>query len=352
MLLQGKLDLEICQLKSAEQLEALGEQWGSLWQRLEEMTPFQSPQWLVPWWKHIGQGELCSLAFRLKGRLVGLAPLYVYTIPENGTRQLLLVGSGNSDYLDVLLEPEVAGQALRKLDEFLDRSAPPWDFCDFQQLRPNSRLLKSAHSQWSEKTLAQEVCPVLDLPQSAEELSSKVPRHMLHNLHYYAKRVEKLMGEPVRVERAQDPGSLEEFLEALFRLHRARWQSQGGDGVLADPAIQAFHREAARGLLQAGVLRMYAMRLRGEISAVYYGFLHAGQAYYYLGGFDPALDHLSLGTLVIGHAVKEAVREGARDFDFLRGREDYKYKWGAKDRNTFARQLWRKAPGTSKRPFL
>src|SRR2546423_211750 len=52
----------------------------------------------------------------------------------------------------------------------------------------------------------------------------------------------------------------------------------------------------------------------------------------YLHGFDPAYEFESPGTILVGHAIEEAVREGAREFHFLRGRESYKYGWGARDR--------------------
>ena len=61
--------------------------------------------------------------------------------------------------------------------------------------------------------------------------------------------------------------------------------------------------------------------------------------YYYLGGFDPAAKHLSPGTLLIGHAVERAVEAGAEAFDFCKGREPYKYLWGATDTPTFTRRL-------------
>jgi len=59
------------------------------------------------------------------------------------------------------------------------------------------------------------------------------------------------------------------------------------------------------------------------------------RASYYLSGLDPAFQRLSPGTVMIGHAIEEAVRAGASGFDFLRGKEAYKYKWGAKDRPTY-----------------
>lgn len=57
--------------------------------------------------------------------------------------------------------------------------------------------------------------------------------------------------------------------------------------------------------------------------------------YTYLGGFNPALEALSPGTVIIAHAIDEAIGEGRCAFDFLRGREAYKYAWGAADELTY-----------------
>lgn len=41
----------------------------------------------------------------------------------------------------------------------------------------------------------------------------------------------------------------------------------------------------------------------------------------------------------MGHAVEEAARDGAEKFDFLRGGEPYKYRWGAKAETNYRRRL-------------
>jgi CelD/BcsL family acetyltransferase involved in cellulose biosynthesis len=94
-------------------------------------------------------------------------------------------------------------------------------------------------------------------------------------------------------------------------------------------------------MLDAGALRMYAMRHGERIVAIFYGFASRGTVYYYLSGYDPGLEKFSPGTLIVAHAIEEAVREGAITFDFLRGAEDYKYAWGGKDRMNSRRQLIR-----------
>jgi len=78
-----------------------------------------------------------------------------------------------------------------------------------------------------------------------------------------------------------------------------------------------------------------------RIVAIFYGFGFGDTFYYYLSGYDPALEKLSIGTLIVAHAIEEAQREGAATFDFLRGAEEYKYTWGAKDRMNKRRQLFR-----------
>ena len=46
------------------------------------------------------------------------------------------------------------------------------------------------------------------------------------------------------------------------------------------------------------------------------------------------------GTLLLGAVIEQAMREGRREIDFLRGAERYKYAWGAVDRMNAERILW------------
>jgi hypothetical protein len=82
-------------------------------------------------------------------------------------------------------------------------------------------------------------------------------------------------GEAVQVaaERASD------FLDELFRLHDARWQSRGEAGVLADDTVRGFHRDAIGGLFAAGLLRLRLLRIDGQIAGAYYGLHHEDRAY-------------------------------------------------------------------------
>jgi CelD/BcsL family acetyltransferase involved in cellulose biosynthesis len=327
--------LGIEEITTSAALEALAPAWSDLWRRAAAATPFQSPAWLIPWWHHFGHGDLLVLAVRELGRLVGMLPLYVYR--EGALRKLLPLGIGVSDYGDALLDAEHAQGAVRCMLAHLAHTAERWDVCDLQPLPPTSALLAAEGRDFAEERLELAPCPVLQLPGSAADLDAALPKRMRQNLRYYRRRAERQGA--LRCETAR-PESLPELLETFFALHGARWEQRGLPGVLADDAVRAFHTEAAAALMAQGVLRLHALRLDGRIVAMLYGFASKGRFYHYLGGFDPELRELSLGTLIIGHAVAQAMREDLSEFDFLRGREPYKYHWGAIDRPTFARRLW------------
>ncbi len=288
-------------------------EWEDLWRRDPNATPFQSPHWQRPWWKHFGSGELFMVTTRGGGRLLSLAPLYI--VREDDESLGLLLGTGITDYLDVL------GPADGLIERIGGADCQMWDL---QQLRPSSPLLQMpVPDGWGDCVDQQESCPVLDL--SGELLST----HARKKLRYFARCLER-EGAVTYEQPARQ--SLDDFMTALFDLHASRWKRKGLPGVLADDIIQPFHRDAARRMLDAGALRMHAIRLDGRFVAVFYGFAHHGTVYYYLSGYDASLEKLSIGNLIVAHAVREAIREGAHTFDFLRGAEEYKYAWGAKDR--------------------
>jgi CelD/BcsL family acetyltransferase involved in cellulose biosynthesis len=330
------------EIGSTDALEALRGDWQALWAGVPDSTPFQSPDWLIPWWRHIGEGELMTLALRDgAGALAALLPAYIYR-QADGTRSLFPLGIATTDYLDALVAPERRAAALPELSAALAARARRFDLCEWPQLRPGSPLLEMpAPAGWADEVAEADPCPVLTLPADLADLGAHVPAEQLESLGRRRQRAAKKGA--VAFERGED-GTAEEILEAHLRLHAARWEKRGEDGVLAADPVQRAHRESLPGLLRAGTLRLYAMRLDGRIVATVQGFADPPgrpdrRVYFYLGGFDPAVERLSPGMLVVGHAIEEAVREGAAAVDFLRGQERHKYLWGARDRPTFRRTL-------------
>jgi CelD/BcsL family acetyltransferase involved in cellulose biosynthesis len=327
-------------IASDADMPALLPEWTALWRRVETATPFQFPGWLMAWWRRFGSGMPRILTARVAGELVGVLPLY--RLDEPGCRKLLPIGIGLSDYIDALVDPalvdpaqgDVAGVLLGAIGDVAG-----WQECHIPDL-PSRAVLAGAPGPagCGEERHDGVPCPVLQLPPSAAGLAAVVPRKTLRDARQAAARSDSAGGAAIE---AADPDTVAPMMEDLFRLHEARWRSRGEGGAVADPAVREFHRDAARALGAAGMLRLYRLRIGDAVAAVYYGFARGGASYAYLGGFDPATPRQSPGAQIMLHAIGEAIAEGRREFHFLRGGERYKYAWGARDRWNSARRFRR-----------
>lgn len=249
------------------------------------------------------------------------------------------MGQGNSDYLDALLAPRFAETGAELYLEFLHGRMNGCRDCELFPLRCASPLVRSFSPFESDYLRPCDVCPVLTLPAHYEALEGIASAKLLADVEYNRRRLQKLGA--VEWERA-DAENFELIFGALVQLHSARWRERDrapGIGAFGDERALRFHHQAASAALKAGTLRLFDLRFEGRIVAAYYGFLHRGRAYYYLSGFEPDMQRYSLGSLLVAHAIEEAIREKANEFDFLRGAEPYKYRWGAQNRVSFCRRL-------------
>jgi len=314
-------------LDSDAALLVLAPEWEALWQRVPGASPFSAPAWLLPWWRHFGTGMPRVATQRRDGRLSGVLPLY--RLDEPGIRKLLPIGAGTTDHLDALLEPGTAVGPL--LQAALDHAGLDGvDACDLIEVPPGSALHGVAPAGWGASWTEGQPCPVLTLPATMAELADVVPANTLRKLRMNRNRAIRSGG--YAIETAQ-LASVQSLLSDLVRLHQARWAAQGEPGALADPAVLGFQRDAAPALLQAGLLRLQVLQIGGEVAAACYALL-AGRdrILFYLSGFDSAHSFISPGTLLLAAMLEQAVTEGRREADFLRGREAYKYAWGGVDR--------------------
>ena len=311
MLVEAPSGIQIEEIVSATAFQELRPEWENLWRRCLRATPFQSPHWLLPWWKHFGGSGLWCLAVRAGGELVGLVPCFIWD------RKLLLIGTGITDYLDALIDPEWEAISMAAIMPLLTQQSHHWDQCDFQQLRANSSLCGT-------DAAVQDVCPVLDLSTPDVPMLKKAAYYLRHAANFGT----------VRIEAAAEQ-NFERCFSEFLRLHQLRWKNEA---VLKEADLKTFHYEVAFQFLRLAALRLYVLYLDRRAIAAWYGFESHRRVYYYLGGFDPAFEKLSPGAILIAHAIRQAREHGAREFDFLRGQERYKYSWGAHDTFTYRRQ--------------
>ena len=324
-------------MRGISELRTIEQAWWLLWERCSRRTPFQSPGWLLPWYRAFRPGEPVAFAFWQAGRLVGIAPFYAKH--ETYGFHLQPFGTPVSDFLDILAEP---GWEDRVVEAFAVALAAEtgWSTVTFDELAPDATALrlKTLHACTAFEQIAS-TCPVLTLERKVP-VESNLPPHMRRNLrkaHHRAAR----RGE-VRFILA-DEGTAQCTFDRLVDLHAARWRARDQAGVLAGERIRQFHADVINVLYPKGVARVYELRIAGQTAAAYYGFQDSGRAYAYLSAFDLRFARESPGSLLLGHVIADSIGADVREFHFLRGSETYKYAWGADDRHNHRRQFVRVA---------
>jgi CelD/BcsL family acetyltransferase involved in cellulose biosynthesis len=101
-----------------------------------------------------------------------------------------------------------------------------------------------------------------------------------------------------------------------------------------DDRMAEFFREVAEGFLAEGRLRLAFLRgAAGDIASAFQ-IVRDGALLLYNSGYDPAAGEgrMSPGVVLLARCVEDAIRKGYCEYDFLRGRERYKYDLGGRDR--------------------
>lgn len=102
-----------------------------------------------------------------------------------------------------------------------------------------------------------------------------------------------------------------------------------------------FHRDALWMLGERNLARIYTMRIAGTPIASYYILNHGRYHAMYQSGYDPAFASLSPGLVLLARTIEDAFALEAREYDFLRGQEAYKYDWANDERQTVRLSLIR-----------
>ena len=126
-----------------------------------------------------------------------------------------------------------------------------------------------------------------------------------------------------------DRSQLERLLPALFDLHTRRWNHDGRPGVFGWDRKRRFYAELSPLLLDGGSLRLSWLEWNGRVLACQYGFVH-GTTYLHLQeGYEPASEHWNIGVGLRAWSIREFLREGMTEYDFLAGVGRHKTDWGA-----------------------
>jgi len=309
-------------------------EWNSLVEQGISDVPFLRYEYLSQWWQTLGggewkQAELVLISARENGQLIGIAPLF--KAEYEGHPALMLLGSIEiSDYLDLIVRLDDLARFLSGLMDFLAQSSTyhglPFDWYNLPDSSPTRASLK-AESERRGLVYHEEVyrpTPRVALTGSFEEYLARVEKKQRHEIRRKMRRAAE-SEIPVKFYVAGDAATLESEIEAFFQL----MEHDSSKASFLTPSMRIQMRSVIQTAFDHGYLWLAFLTVDGVRAAACLNFDYKNKLWGYNSGVSREYMELSPGWVLLGHQLQWACEHGRAEFDFMRGDEEYKYRFGA-----------------------
>lgn len=312
-------------------------QWDTLLSQSVTDVPFLKYGYLCHWWEFRGGGEwpqdaqLCILSGWDGGELKGIAPLF--SIKQNGHEKVYLLGSIEiSDYLDFIARSDNMEEFIKSSLEYLskntDRAISSMTLVNIPDRSLTNDLLQKFAPEfgWTVKVENAYHTPAIPLAGDWESYLAGIDKKQRHEIRRKLRRADE--SAEVKWYFANDPKTLDAEINAFFDL------------MVLDEDKNKFltsqMRDQMRAIIhwafEAGYLQLSFLTIDGYKAACYLCFDYNGHILVYNSGFDYRFNQYSPGWVLLGYLIQHAIENKKTYFDFMRGDEEYKYRFGAADR--------------------
>lgn len=303
------------------------------WRELLAADPdrhvFATPEWCRVWWEEFGAGRRLLVLTFLDPGPVGLAPLMVEETAA-GTHVAFLGDDDLTDYQGPVAAghdrlPAIADALVRYVRDEL----PRWDVFEGHCLPVPfgfaEWLVEAADRLGLDFEIEQnEMTAVLAIPGSFDAYVEALPPKRRHELRRKMRRFDREV--PGARLRTADAASLEADLGVFVDLHRG---SEGLKGKFMAPERAGFFGRLARAFDPAGMLSLDFLDAGGRSLASTFSFRYDRTFYLYNSAYEHVWRAASPGLVLVARLIERCIGEGYGRFDFLRGRERYKFDLGA-----------------------
>jgi CelD/BcsL family acetyltransferase involved in cellulose biosynthesis len=310
--------------------------WRELEAAARPSSVFQHPSWLIAWSDVFGKdGTLRVHAAYRRGRLVGLAPLWISNTPRGPVAAFL--GGRLNDFSDFLVHPEEPAAIVAALWLAVISSEPAWQFFELGPIRPDALLRSSGALPVPAGVRLDpgtpQPAPELTLGDSWETYRLGLDTRARRGWERSLERA--LATNVVMIRPVEDPATIGAELKRVETLRQANWAMRGRRDELVpvqrDPRFADFLAEVATRLARHSRCLLVELHLDDTLVAadLYLGTGH--QVLLYLRMFQPQPAMPNPGMLLALLGLRFLHARGVRVVSFGRGAERYKYRFGARD---------------------
>ena len=313
--------------------EINAQEWNDLLKSSVSDTPFLRHEYQQAWWEHRGggewkQAELVLVSAREDEKLIGIAPLFISEY--DGQSALLLIGSIEiSDYLDLIVQIDNHARFVTGLLDFLASSLTDnWRGLDWYNLPDSSPTLaalkvESAQRGWTHHEEMYRPTPRIALNGDFEEYLGRIEKKQRHEIRRKIRRAEE-SGRGVRWF-VSDMADVDAEIDAFLALME---HDQGKAGFLHEP-MRIQMRAVIRAAHENGWLWLAFLEADGQRISAALNFDYNNKLWGYNAGVNRDFMDLSPGWVLLGYILQWACENKRSEFDFMRGDEEYKYRFGA-----------------------
>jgi len=321
---------------------AIATEWNALLAAGITDAPFLRYEYLQQWWKTRGGGEwhaaqqratLALMTAREGDRLVGIAPLF-RAVNRAGETAILLLGSIEiSDQLDLIARPsDLPGFLSALLDQLESDYPETWSVLDWYNLPDSSPTLpalraESSRRGWAYHDEVYEPAPYIPLRGDYEAYLAGIDKKQRHEIRRKVRRAEE-SGRGVKWYVVEDESRLDAEMDGFLAL----MAHDPDKREFLMPPMSEQMKAMAHAAFREGWLQLALLEVDGEKACGYLNFDYGGRIWVYNTGLDRRFMDLSPGWVLLAYLLQWANERGRTEFDFLRGGEDYKYKFGGQDR--------------------
>jgi CelD/BcsL family acetyltransferase involved in cellulose biosynthesis len=331
--------MKLERIKTYRRFTELKEQWNELLDRSGQKNPFLSHQWFDAWWQSFGSGcEMEILFFTGNDDFpAGIAPMMI-----DGQALKFMANHEVTDYCDFISCSGIRREFFGRLGDYFLDNGMKYPRMEFINIPENSRTLLEI-SRWAGENGMEcemekgETVPVLSLPESYEMFLQGMGRKNRHELRRKIRRLEGL--DKIRLEQITEAEKSEPAVKEFISLHRKSdphkrefWNRQG---------MTVFFEKLTSLYLKEQWAEFHLLFADTSLIAALLVFLNENTSFFYNVAYDKNYASYSPGFFLFDHAIKRAISQNRSFVNFLRGREKYKYFFGAQDSKIYNLKLTR-----------
>jgi CelD/BcsL family acetyltransferase involved in cellulose biosynthesis len=324
---------------SEDEFSGMRGEWNHLLEKSAANEVFLSWEWMYSWWdvfKRPSRKLLILLGKNSSGKIIGIAPFYVDIGKGYGLGKKRILRFCSSletypDHLDLIYEKDYGEDFLKAIFRYLNELRNEWEVIKLDGVREDSLVReyfvvsRPGEHDFIVECLPGSRCPYIRMDQSFKEylnaFSAKKRQTLLR------KRRILIEKEHAVYKTLDQIDEVDHYFEMLWNLHAERSTRKGITTTFCGERIYDFHKKFISMLLDHEKVVMAFIFIDLLPLAAYYCLRHNKKFYYYQAGISEEGEKRSAGSVLLSLLIEQAFQEGCREFDLLRGEEDYKYFW-------------------------